>query len=362
MRKSNSHLLRNTAMFFNWIAVALLLLSYLAGKTLPSHFAVIAIFGLIYPIILFVNLFFVIFWMLRIDARLLLSLLVILMGIPHIRDNFSFHPGNKSETKSNFKIISYNVQGFSRQNNAAFKPKIKKDILIFLRKEASDIICLQEYSGKISDLFRGKNFSHAYYHSYYTQKGSKNTGLIIVSKYKIINRNYLKFKGYRTFGIFTDLTLKNDTLRLLNVHLASISMEQADLDLLTKPPSPAWEKQNVRHHFLDIYHKLQKAFRLRERQLTLVLKTIKASPYPVVLCGDFNDTPSSNAYHRVASVLTDAFVTKGNGLCATYAGPLPFLRIDYLFTSPKLKVTSYKKYHLRFSDHFPIQVTIKTGN
>ncbi len=358
MSRNNNHLLRDTAMAINWFAGALLLVSYLAGKTSPSHYAVVAVFGLIYPVLLFVNLFFVAFWLLRKDSRLLLSLLIIFMGIPHIRNNFSFHTRQENAAKKELKILSYNVQGFAKQNNAAFNPEVKADILAFLVKEKADEICLQEYSGKNPDFFRNKENKNVFFHSYYTQKGSKNTGLLIVSKYMIFNRNFLKFKGYRTFGIFTDIAIKKDTLRLINVHLASISLKQDDLDLLTKPPSSVWKKQNVRDHFSDIYHKLQKAFRLRERQVNLVLKTVKSSPYPVVLCGDFNDTPSSNAYHRVAAVLEDAFVKKGHGISATYAGPLPFLRIDYLFADSVLEITSYKKYHLRYSDHFPVGMKI----
>ncbi len=359
MGRNNSQLLRNAAMAFNWIAAALLLFSYLADKTSPSHYAVVAVFGLVYPILFFVNLLFVVFWLFRKDPRLLLSLLILLMGFPHIRNNFSYHSGQNSSGKTGLKILSYNVQGFARQNNAAFNPEIKAGILSFLVKENADVFCLQEYSGKKADIFQKKD--NAYFHSYYTRKGSKNTGLLIASRHKIFNSNFLKFKGYRTFAIFTDVVFKNDTLRLLNVHLASISLKPSDLDLLTSPPSPAWKKQNVRHHFSDIYHKLQKAFRLRERQLNLIIKRVKSSPYPVVLCGDFNDTPSSNAYHRVAALLTDAFVKKGNGLGATYAGPLPFLRIDYLFASPAIKITSYKKYKLRFSDHFPIEMTVRSS-
>jgi len=348
-------------MLFNWIAASLLLFSYLASKTSPSQFAVVAIFGLIYPILFFTNLFFVAFWLFRKDARLLLSLLILLMGFPHIRNNFSFHKKQTDTKETGIKILTYNVQGFTHQNNAPFKPQIKADILSFLSKGKPDVVCLQEYSGKPSDLFRKENGENAYFHSYYTRKGSKNTGLVIVSKYKIFHSNFLKFKGYRTFGIFSDIVFQKDTLRIFNVHLASISLEQADLDLLTSAPSPAWQKQKVRQHFSGIYHKLQKAFRLRERQLNLVLQTVKSSPYPVVLCGDFNDTPASNAYHRVATILTDAFTKRGFGLCATYAGPLPFLRIDYFFVSPQTDVISYKKYKLRFSDHFPISMTFKIG-
>ena len=357
-RHNEYHFLRSTAMSINWLSAVLLLVSYLAEKDAPSQQTVIAVFGLVYPVLLFANLFFVIFWLLRKDARLLLSLLIILMGFPHLKTNFSFHLGQENTKEQGIKILSYNVQGFSKQNGAAYKEEIKTGILSFLLKENPEYICLQEYSGRKTDLFRQNESGNAYFHGYYTQKGSKNTGLVIVTRNRIFQSNFLKFKGYRTFGIYADIATGKDTLRLINVHLASISLKQDDLDLLSMPPSPAWEKQNVRNHFLDIYHKLQKAFRLRERQLNLVIKTIQSSPWPVILCGDFNDTPSSYAYHRVAVLLQDAFVKNGYGLSSTYAGPLPFLRIDYLFAGKQFKITSYKKHNLRLSDHYPVSMEV----
>ncbi|HFB61362.1 MAG TPA: hypothetical protein ENJ69_00080 [Bacteroidetes bacterium] len=359
--KPRHSLWQGLAMTLNWLVAGMMLLAYLAQKEAPSQHTAVAVFGLVYPVLLLANLFFIAFWLLQKNSRWLLSLLILLVGFSHLKTNlnFSFHLRQNNPGPTAIKVMSYNVQGFARSNRAAYNPEIKKGILTFLAKQNPDILCLQEYSGKKRDLFRRKNNKNAYFHSYYTQKGSKNTGLVIVTRYKIFQKGFLKFKNYRTFGIFSDIVAGNDTLRVINVHLASISLEQDDLDLLSNPPSSRWKKQNVTNHFADIYHKLQRAFRLRERQLSRVIRTIQTSPWPVVLCGDFNDTPSSWAYHRIATLLTDAFVEKGTGLGATYAGPLPFLRIDYLFAGKKYKVLSYQKYNLRFSDHYPVSMQIK---
>ncbi|MCC7317284.1 MAG: endonuclease, partial [Bacteroidales bacterium] len=42
----------------------------------------------------------------------------------------------------------------------------------------------------------------------------------------------------------------------------------------------------------------------------------------------------------------------------TYAGNLPWLRIDYFFLSKHLKATSSNVIQLPFSDHYPVQVRI----
>jgi endonuclease/exonuclease/phosphatase family metal-dependent hydrolase len=357
-RKHRYPVLQNMAMLLNWLAAGLLLLSYPAQKYTPAHHTFLAVFGLVYPVLLFINLFFILFWIFLKNSRWILSLLVILTGFSYLKTNLAFHRTKDMAARQTMKVLSYNVQGFAERNNAPYNPQVKGEILSFLLRQKADILCLQEYSGRKADLLLKKRGKNTYFHSYYTQKGSKNTGLAIAAKYKIIKSNYLKYKGYRTFAIYSDMLYGTDTLRVINVHLASISLKQDDLDLLTKPPSPAWKKQNVEHHFLDIYHKLQKAFILRERQIKQILKIVQTSRFPVILCGDFNDTPSSWAYHRTAGLLTDAFVKKGFGLSPTYAGPLPLLRIDYLFAGKEFRILAYKKHHFTASDHFPVSMEI----
>jgi endonuclease/exonuclease/phosphatase family metal-dependent hydrolase len=85
------------------------------------------------------------------------------------------------------------------------------------------------------------------------------------------------------------------------------------------------------------------------------LEHIRESPYPVIVCGDFNDTPFSYTYNELAKELKNAFVEAGSGIGATYNGPLPFLRIDNQFHSEELKAAGYEThYEMGLSDHFPI--------
>ncbi len=359
MSQSQKHsILHEPLLILNVVAAGMLLLSYWAQKESPSQHAFVAALGLIYPVLVIANLLFVVLWLLRRNFLWVLSLVILLLGYEHLKTNFALHLSSGQKKEKAYKILSYNVQGFAGRNEAPYRPEIKAKILTFLLRQHPDILCLQEYSGKKTDLFQKNSSEHAVFYSYYTRKGSKNTGLVIVTPFPIFRHHKLKFKGYRTFGIYADMVAGKDTLRVINVHLASISLKQNDLDLLSGPPSAAWKKQDVKHHFADIYHKIQKAFRLRERQTGLLVQTIQSSPYPVIVCGDFNDTPSSRAYFRIASLLQDAFVKKGWGTGVTYAGPLPLLRIDYLFADKKLDILSFKKYPVRLSDHFPISMEI----
>jgi endonuclease/exonuclease/phosphatase family metal-dependent hydrolase len=75
------------------------------------------------------------------------------------------------------------------------------------------------------------------------------------------------------------------------------------------------------------------AFAMRARQAEILREHIAASPHPVIVCGDFNDTPLSYSYRLMSKGLKDSFMEKGWGLGTTYAGALPALRIDYILCS-----------------------------
>ncbi len=87
-----------------------------------------------------------------------------------------------------------------------------------------------------------------------------------------------------------------------------------------------------------------------------VMELVKGSPYQVILCGDMNDTPGSYSYRLATQRLTDTFKEKGRGMGVSYAGPLPFLRIDYIMTKGKLKALDYQRIKVHFSDHYPLVV------
>ena len=68
----------------------------------------------------------------------------------------------------------------------------------------------------------------------------------------------------------------------------------------------------------------------RSLQAQLVKSYINKSPYPVIVAGDFNDTPVSYTYGKIRKGLNDSFVTSGYGAGFTYKGNYPPNRIDYI--------------------------------
>ena len=86
---------------------------------------------------------------------------------------------------------------------------------------------------------------------------------------------------------------------------------------------------------------------------------VHESPYPVILCGDFNDTPVSYTYHKLSRKLNDAFIGSGIGMGTTFRGNFPYVRIDYMLYSNDFKAYRYQTGKINWSDHYPVMARFK---
>jgi endonuclease/exonuclease/phosphatase family metal-dependent hydrolase len=353
-------ILKGVLLTLNMIAATALMMAILASYIPPSEYAIFSIAALIYPLILFTNLLFIGLWILFKSKYWLLSLIIILLGFTNLKNNFQLSiRDNHTKPDSSIKIISYNVQLFATDEKGRDSTDLKNRIVQLLKAEAANIICLQEYHSMdrnvytpLIDMSNSLLKNSYYYESYFNPRFDQLSGLVIFSKYKAVNKGKLKFPGSRTYGIYTDLMILGDTVRVFNIHLASIRLQTSDIDFVMKPDFK--DQESFKNRSASIYTKLSTAFVLREQQMKKVLEEINHCRYPVILCGDFNDTPSSYVYSILGKYLTDSFIKKGNKLGSTYAGNIPLLRIDYIFTSRHFIVNYFERRKVGYSDHFPV--------
>jgi endonuclease/exonuclease/phosphatase family metal-dependent hydrolase len=60
---------------------------------------------------------------------------------------------------------------------------------------------------------------------------------------------------------------------------------------------------------------------------------------PILLCGDFNLTPGSTPYGLAAARFRDVQAARaGHRPLSTFSSMRPFVRLDHIFTSPRLEV------------------------
>ncbi len=358
------HVARIIFLTLNLIAVIALAATNLPAYIAPSLFPFLSLFGLVYPLLLFINLGFVVFWLVFRTRFALISLVIILAGFNNLINNFHFNLFKGSiHQGTTLKVLSYNVQTFGLNEGKETGESNRNNILYFLKNENPHITCLQEYRSEGKTRYEPlKNMKDTlevgtyYYESYFSPRFNQLSGLVIFSKFSAVDKGKLKFKGSRTFGIYADLLIGKDTVRVYNIHLASIQLLPSDIDFVVGGGQE--EKGAITPHVLKIYNKLTDAFLLREKQVDFLTRQLNKCHYPVILCGDFNDTPSSYVYHEVNAKLKDTFKEKGKGFSKSYAGELPFLRIDYIFISQSINTFRFQRYKVGFSDHFPISAMI----
>ncbi len=350
---------KRMALNINILLAFLLILSNLASIISPLDISVLVLFGLLFPYFLWFNFAFLIFWGLLRNKNLFISLVIIILSLPIINDTYRFFPKHdKTSAHNKFRVLSYNVRVFDLYNwshNKATQDKIFQQV----RTIHPDIACFQEYftsSGSdfhIHDsLIQNQNFHYSHLYLNVKLKSGNNFGIATYSSFPIVNKELIPFNDSKNLAILSDIKIDDDTLRVINCHLESVRFLAQDYQLIDS--ISVLSDQKHRKQFNGLRGRILKAAKQRAQQARIIYNEIEKSPYPVMVCGDFNDTPSSYTYHRIASIMNDSFLFHKFGMGGTYTRFFPPLRIDYILYQNRIACHTFKTIRSNYSDHFPI--------
>ncbi len=349
----------------NYVLAGGLLLTYISVYISPELFWPMAFLGLVFPFLLVANILFVIYWITKKKRLFLLSLIVLLMGINPISHIYQVDfSGNKRqenlESGKEITIMSYNVRVFNLFGNNKFGEEQKK-LFAFLRKKDPDILCFQEFYINEKKQFTLDTISRLlpnmdYNHIFWLSKGQDfKYGIATFSKYPIVKKGRIDFGESLNSAIFSDILIDKDRIRIYNNHLQSIRFNRKNY-LFISNQSKYTDRRRLQE-IQDISFRLRDAFIKRSKQAEKISASINRSAYPVLVCGDFNDTPLSYTYHAISTGLKDAFVEAGSGIGITYKGKFPSYRIDYIFYDDAFRIKNFEIIENSFSDHFPVKAS-----
>ncbi|MDR1054696.1 MAG: endonuclease/exonuclease/phosphatase family protein [Prevotellaceae bacterium] len=341
------------------IAVCLLL-SYLSLYISPAKFWPIAYFGLLFQLFFVLNIILLIIWALLRRKIVWVHLAVLLPSILFISSFIQLFSEQGIQRDNDLKVISYNVQMFQLRFKKTDSTYLK--IAAFLNSEKTDIVCLQEFytaPGKLEDedfSLRLSGLRHSYVY-YSVEKKSYEYGIAIYSRYPIIDKGVVFTSPTGNAAIYADIDIDGKIIRVYNNHLQSIR-----LNLPKSVRSIVNSNDERMGEIADVSLRLKAAFIKRAEQVNKVSAHVRQSPYPVVVCGDFNDTPMSYTYNTMKRGLKDAFCEAGQGMPSTHEGFFPSFRIDYILHDKQINTTDYSVSDVQYSDHFPIISKIDIGN
>ncbi|MBE0646833.1 MAG: endonuclease/exonuclease/phosphatase family protein [Bacteroidales bacterium] len=369
-RKISGRFWISILLIFNLLAVISILCSYGSRYIDPRDAWMIALFGLLYPYILIVNICFFVLWLFIRLRYAWISLISILIGWPQLNamitlpsDNPVLLPGQ------NINLTTWNVHGFAGQMNV--RGDVRAEIIEYLTEENPDVLCMQEvriyeadFNPVLHRMSRAWGLPYLYAKDYYNQdEESGFNGVVTYSRYPIISAGYLGHQSKKCFGLYTDIGFEHDTVRIFNVHLASVRLGQNDVNFYYQLKKTKTENMNFKAGIFSILRKLKIAFITRAKETDILLEAIRQSPYPILVCGDMNDSPFSYTYRELTLSLTDSYRVAGEGFFgSTYDGAMPNYRIDFILYDNHFKAFSYNKSDVTFSDHYPVSGLIMIAN
>lgn len=335
-----------------YILVILLLMAVVAPFFRPSFFPFLSVVGLFFPFLWLITGVYLLYYLFIRNRRAIIAAIVLLSGLYQV--SLLYNIPNASQLTSGQGEI--HLLSFNTGNPDTITPiKSKNKAFDQWAFKQADIICLQEFDPNdqegVPALMR---FKHAKNVDFEGNSKSQKSGLSIYTNFEILDSGWLKQKGEDTYAIWCLLETKTDTIKLINVQLQSIRLDEEEMESMTD-----FQKfYRLPGNLFSIYSKLRRGFLWREEQVLNLKNIINESDYPVILCGDFNDPPSSYTYRQISQLLKDAFLEMGDGTAFTYAGGLPLLRIDYFLVDKDLQINSCQLFDITHSDHYPMSLSV----
>ncbi len=293
----------------------------------------------IFSYIVFINFLFFFFWIINNKWPFILFIPFFIF-FDHFGLLYQFPKTTVRTEVNSFKVISFNVRLFNKYKWIK-NENIPKKISNFIKNEDPDIVSFQEFS-----ITESPKFNKYKYNYIKKTKDNGTVGLAIFSKFQIINKGFIKFDNSNNSGIFSDLIVKGDTVRVYNLHLESLRIDLNE-NKIDNSSSNVSKNQ------------LQDTFEKQVNQADIFQKIDIENNFKTIICTDLNNSAFSSVYSKIRGDKIDVFTSNGSGLGSTFNFFIFPFRIDYIFVDKKFKIYDFKTHkNEKLSDHKPISVKL----
>lgn len=334
--------------------LAMLLVGY-SDRIDPTAHATLSTLGLGFPFLLAINLGFLIFWTLFRLRGVWLPILGFILCFQPVR---TYCPINVPSTppKDALKVLSYNVYLFHSWDSLE-----SQRLVDYIVDQKADIVCLQESEidpREKVDIYGilKRNYAHVD-----SLRFGKIDALTICSQYPILKSEEIEYESKSNHSVAFYLKIKGDTVLVVNNHFESTGLSEDEKEQFRLMADGDQQRDSVEKHSELLLGKLAAAARRRAPQARAVAQYVRDhSQYPIILCGDFNDSPISYTHHQLASELTDCHTATAFGPGISYHSNKMYVRIDNIMCSEHF--TPYACHvdnSIDASDHYPITAYLK---
>jgi endonuclease/exonuclease/phosphatase family metal-dependent hydrolase len=344
-------LLKNAVKILSAAVILLTLLAYICPHINPAKFRWLTFFGTAFPWLLLANILLIFVWAFRVNRFALYHIGILAFGWQYITGFVGLDFGKDTVPESAVTIATHNIGGIWHGQHLisdSLREKTAAEYALFWQKnDLPDILCVQEISSKFYHTLSDKL---GYEYTFNLKKGT-----VIFSRYPIEAGGEVPFGKTGNSSLWADVRVGKKLVRVYNVHFQSNKVTVTTEKVIE---NPELDEGETWRQIGGVLQRVGGATSIRAEQAQRVREHIEASPNPVIVCGDFNDTPNSYVYARLSAGLTDTFREKGVGIGTTFAGALPLLRIDYILTEKSFATFSCRVLRGGDSDHYPVFAAI----
>lgn len=292
--------------------------------------------------------------------NILLPLFALLIAQKPMRETFSLNL-RTSPGLPDIRVMSFNVASFnpSRMAERRGDTVTSASIYQWLREmDSPDILCLQEffhgewddYDQTLDSIAAAGGYTYYYLNPHYVDEFKGIFGVATFAKKKAVRSGRVG-NGTNPVnkGTYHDFAFGEDTVRIINLHLTSMSIRWQRFEHLS-----LWG--TVRHNVSSILDKLKTGHESRKEEMDCVLESVAYSPYPVIICADLNALPYSETYQKLKERFPNTHEKVGLGMGITYHRFPFYVRIDNQFHDSRLQPRYFRTHReFRASDHYPIE-------
>ncbi len=326
-----------------------------------GHPNILAPLTLAFPFVVIANAIMLILLLLfRCFRSSILMSILLAMSFPAARRSIVMHASmnEPADDAKELTILTYNIEIFKGYKNV-------EPILALFCEKSPDIICLQEfghyYYNKpvVNNILSSLDSIYPYRHLWYkNQVAGNESGLVLFSKYPIVNKQKLEYESKNNISVFSDIVIGKDTIRIINNHLESNRLSLTEREITSNPTDTSRMK--------SIYHKMVVSARVRAYQADSITALIEKTKYPVIVLGDFNDIPQSYSYRHIlysknglGESLHDAYADAGElGMYHTYNQNHLDVAIDHILYTKPLRAIKATILEVDYSDHYPLMARL----
>ncbi len=343
----------------NVVTVIVMLLIGYSDRVNPTDHPMLSTIGMTFPIFLLINLLFLFFWLLFKWYKAWIPIIGFILAYVPISIYFPINQ-NQSIPSDALKLVSYNVCAYG--GNYKYDDGLKT-VVDYLCDEEADIVCIQEDV----DTWRKNAFEK--YRRYYAY----NDTLVLVNssvgynalgihtRFPIIKRERIDYSSVANGSVAWWLDIKGDTVIVINNHFESCHLTTEDRQQYRQILHGKISGDSARSESKLLLVKLAEANAKRAGQIRTVRQFIdEHKQFPVIVCGDFNDSPISYSRYMMSQVLTDCFKESGRGIGLSYNQKAFSFRIDHVFCSDDFEPIQCKvDSRMDASDHNPVVCWLK---